>query len=39
MLITHELEWNSTRGKAEGLMQKVLYPYPTYEELIYAHHS
>jgi len=25
--------------KAEGLMQKGLYPYPTYEELIYSHHS
>mmetsp|Transcript_73916 Transcript_73916/g.209346 ORF Transcript_73916/g.209346 Transcript_73916/m.209346 type:complete len:676 (+) Transcript_73916:3-2030(+) len=25
--------------KAEGLLQKGLYPYPTYEELIYSHHS
>jgi glutamine synthetase len=25
--------------KAEGLMQKGLYPYPTYEDIIYSHHS
>merc|ERR1719210_2754415 len=25
--------------KAEGLLEKGLYPYPTYEELIYSHHS
>jgi len=25
--------------KAEDLIQKDLYPYPTYEELIYSHHS
>jgi len=25
--------------KAEGLLKKGLYPYPTYEELIYSHHS
>jgi len=25
--------------KAEGLLQKGLYPYPTYETLIYSHHS
>jgi glutamine synthetase len=25
--------------KAEGLLQKSLYPYPTYEDLIYSHHS
>merc|ERR1712039_204155 len=25
--------------KAEGLLETGLYPYPTYEELIYAHHS
>jgi len=25
--------------KAEGLIRKDLYPYPTYEELIYSHHS
>jgi len=25
--------------KAEGLLEKGLYPYPTYEEIIYAHHS
>lgn len=25
--------------RAEGLMQKGLYPYPTYETLIYSHHS
>jgi len=25
--------------KAESLIQKDLYPYPTYEELIYSHHS
>jgi len=25
--------------KAEGFMQKGLYPYPTYEEIIYSHHS
>jgi len=25
--------------KAEGLIQKDLYPYPTYEEMIYSHHS
>jgi len=25
--------------KAEGLMEKGLYPYPSYEELIYSHHS
>jgi len=25
--------------KAESLMQTSLYPYPTYEELIYSHHS
>jgi glutamine synthetase len=25
--------------KAEGLMQKALYPYPTYEDIIYSHHS
>merc|ERR1711972_238931 len=25
--------------KAEGLLQAGLYPYPTYEELIYSHHS
>lgn len=25
--------------KAEGLLQKGLYPYPTYEDLIYSHHS
>jgi len=24
--------------KAEGLMEKGLYPYPTYEELVYSHH-
>mmetsp|Transcript_49784 Transcript_49784/g.113306 ORF Transcript_49784/g.113306 Transcript_49784/m.113306 type:complete len:101 (+) Transcript_49784:2-304(+) len=24
---------------AEGLLQKGLYPYPTYEEIIYSHHS
>merc|ERR1711933_128283 len=24
--------------KAEGLIQKDLYPYPTYEEMIYSHH-
>jgi glutamine synthetase len=24
--------------KAEGLMEKGLYPYPTYEEIIYSHH-
>jgi len=24
---------------AEGLIDKDLYPYPTYEQLIYAHHS
>jgi len=25
--------------KAEGLLEKGLYPYPTYEEIIYSHHS
>jgi len=25
--------------KAEGLLETGLYPYPTYEELIYSHHS
>jgi len=25
--------------KAEGFLQKGLYPYPTYEDLIYSHHS
>eukprot|EP00427_Karlodinium_veneficum_P018310 CAMPEP_0169132562 /NCGR_PEP_ID=MMETSP1015-20121227/38846_1 /TAXON_ID=342587 /ORGANISM="Karlodinium micrum, Strain CCMP2283" /LENGTH=734 /DNA_ID=CAMNT_0009196897 /DNA_START=44 /DNA_END=2248 /DNA_ORIENTATION=- len=25
--------------RAEGLIQKSLYPYPTYESLIYSHHS
>merc|ERR1712060_869760 len=25
--------------KAEGLLETDLYPYPTYEELIYTHHS
>mmetsp|Transcript_83682 Transcript_83682/g.234439 ORF Transcript_83682/g.234439 Transcript_83682/m.234439 type:complete len:700 (-) Transcript_83682:354-2453(-) len=25
--------------KAEGLMEKSIYPYPTYEELIYTHHA
>jgi glutamine synthetase len=25
--------------KAEGLMESGLYPYPTYEELLYSHHS
>jgi glutamine synthetase len=25
--------------KAEGLMEACIYPYPTYEELIYSHHS
>lgn len=25
--------------EAEGLMQKDLYPFPTYEQLIYSHHS
>jgi len=25
--------------KAEGLLEAGLYPYPTYEELIYSHHS
>jgi len=25
--------------KAEGLMKTGLYPYPTYEEMIYSHHS
>jgi len=25
--------------KAEGLIEKGLYPYPTYEEMIYSHHS
>jgi len=25
--------------KAEGLLRKGLYPYPTYEDLIYSHHS
>jgi len=25
--------------KAEGLLQKCLYPYPTYEDIIYSHHS
>jgi len=25
--------------KAEGLLEKGLYPYPTYEDLIYSHHS
>merc|ERR1711920_855908 len=25
--------------KAEGLLEKGLYPYPSYEELIYSHHS
>merc|ERR550532_264530 len=25
--------------KAEGLLQKSLYPYPTYETMIYSHHS
>jgi len=25
--------------EAEGLLDKELYPYPTYEELIYSHHS
>merc|ERR1719379_3012353 len=25
--------------KAEGVMQKALYPYPTYEDIIYSHHS
>mmetsp|Transcript_42762 Transcript_42762/g.99069 ORF Transcript_42762/g.99069 Transcript_42762/m.99069 type:complete len:82 (-) Transcript_42762:283-528(-) len=25
--------------KAEGLMDKELYPFPTYQELVYSHHS
>merc|ERR1712014_198857 len=25
--------------KAEGLLQKSLYPFPTYEQMIYSHHS
>ena len=25
--------------EAEGLLERGLYPYPTYEELIYSHHS
>merc|ERR1711948_85456 len=25
--------------KAEGLLQKTLYPFPTYEQMIYSHHS
>merc|ERR1719162_1993531 len=25
--------------KAEGLLEKGMYPYPTYEELIYSHQS
>jgi len=25
--------------KAEGLLQRGLYPYPTYDELIYSHHA
>merc|ERR1711870_52033 len=25
--------------KGEGLLQKSLYPFPTYEEMIYSHHS
>lgn len=25
--------------KAEGLLEKGLYPYPTYEEILYSHHS
>eukprot|EP00928_Gymnodinium_smaydae_P056001 TRINITY_DN3944_c0_g2_i1.p1 TRINITY_DN3944_c0_g2~~TRINITY_DN3944_c0_g2_i1.p1 ORF type:complete len:267 (+),score=74.09 TRINITY_DN3944_c0_g2_i1:40-801(+) len=25
--------------KAEGLLEKGLYPYPTYEELLYTHHA
>jgi len=25
--------------KAEGLMERSLYPYPTYEELVYSHHA
>merc|ERR1719210_1584943 len=25
--------------RAEGLLEKGLYPYPAYEELIYSHHS
>merc|ERR1712218_730023 len=24
---------------AEGLLEKGLYPYPTYEEILYSHHS
>jgi len=31
-------EIRSHVDKAEGLMQKELYPYPTYESLIYSHH-
>eukprot|EP00928_Gymnodinium_smaydae_P095451 TRINITY_DN8212_c0_g1_i1.p2 TRINITY_DN8212_c0_g1~~TRINITY_DN8212_c0_g1_i1.p2 ORF type:complete len:105 (+),score=21.94 TRINITY_DN8212_c0_g1_i1:35-349(+) len=25
--------------KAEGLLEKGLYPYPSYEELLYSHHA
>jgi glutamine synthetase type III len=25
--------------KAEGLLEAGLYPFPTYEQLIYSHHS
>jgi len=25
--------------KAEGLMEKGIYPFPTYEDMIYGHHS
>mmetsp|Transcript_9319 Transcript_9319/g.21152 ORF Transcript_9319/g.21152 Transcript_9319/m.21152 type:complete len:119 (-) Transcript_9319:168-524(-) len=25
--------------KAEGVMEKGIYPFPTYEEMIYSHHS
>merc|ERR1712113_423018 len=32
------LEVRALVDKAEGLLEKGLYPYPTYEEIIYAHH-
>jgi len=33
------VEVRKLTDKAEGLIEKDLYPYPTYEALIYSHHS
>lgn len=34
MLVVRELV-----DKAEGLLEKGLYPYPSYETMLYSHHS